>query len=115
MNDFYDPTSFDTLMNWVDQSASELVSTRQVAFVTCSSGYISRWERQSIAKTDSGTLLIKNALRYPSGNPVYKVYFNALESRSGHVIFRTLDRQRPGHYIFDHEVNSVPWLTTSSL
>ncbi len=115
MNKDYDPGSFHTLRAWVQQNEEELVSNRQVAVITCDSGYVSRLYRQHVSETASGTLLIEDALRYLPGNPKYKVYFNALEASSGHVRRRPLDRHQSGHYVYEHEVKSVPWLSTSSL
>ncbi len=115
MSKDYNPRSFHILKSWLEQNGGEIVSERQVAFVTSDSRYVSRLERQWVSETESGTLLIKNALRYWPGSPAYKVYFNALEPCSGRMVFRTLDRHRDGHYVYEHEVNSVPWLSTSSL
>ena len=115
MSKNYNPASFHTLLQWVEYCKGEPVSSRQAAFITCDSSYTSRFYRQHVTKTGSGTLLIENALKYFPGNPEFKVYFNALVPTTTGVNFVTLDRRRPGHYIYASEVDSVPWLATSSL
>ncbi len=110
---FYDPSSFSVLIGWVTQVGGELSSGRQVASITSDPGYSVRLLRQHVVLTQSGTLLIENALHYPPGNLPIKVYWNALESQSNEVKFRTLPRQRPGHYVYHPE--SVPWLASSSV
>src|SRR3989304_6710649 len=100
---FYDPSSFSVLIRWVNHAGGELSSGRQVVCITSDPANGARLFRQHVALTQSGTLLIENALHYPPGNPPIKVYWNALEPQSSEVIFLTLPRQRPGHYVYQPE------------
>lgn len=109
----FDANSFHALHRWAVEVGGELISSRMIAFVTSDPNYSSRLERQHVVVTDSGTLLVENALRCGSG-PLYKVYWNALEPSGDAVQFRTLPKRRDGHHVTN--VNSVPdWITTTSV
>lgn len=113
MKNVYDPTSFQVLRDWVRQSGGEIVSPRQVAYVTSCTSFADRLFRQRVTETRSHTLLVETALVNSGGNPLHKVYYHALEPSMSRVRFRTLPRQRPGHYVY--RVNSGDWLAVSSL
>lgn len=113
MKKAYDPNSYQVLRDWVHQSGGEIVSARQTVFVTSCTSFTDRLFRQRVTETGSHTLLAETALVNSGGNPLYKVYYHGLEPSGSEIRFRTLPRQRPGHYV--SQVNSGDWLATSSL
>ncbi len=115
MGDFYDPTSFQTLMDWVSESGGELVSTRQVAFIGSDSTFTERLYREKVTAPTSGTLLVEYALHNSGGEPLYKIYWKTLRPCGSVILAEELDRRREGHYVQTSDVGSHPWLLTSSL
>ncbi len=115
MRSFYDPTSFQTLVDWVSEGGGELVSSRQVAFVGSNSTYTDRLYRQHVTATNSGSLVVASALKNPGGEPLFKIYWKTLRPFGPVILVEELDRRREGHYVHSSDVGSYPWLLTSSL
>ena len=113
MKKAYNPSSYHVLRDWVYKNGGQIVSARQVAFVTSCTNFTDRLFRQRVTETGSHTLLAETALVNDCGNPLYKVYRHALEPSESGIRFRTLPPQRRGHYVY--HVNSGDWLATSSL
>ncbi len=109
---FYDASSYSVLRAWLGDARGQIISDRQVGFVTDAIAFTDRFYRQRITEIDSGNLLVENAL-CGSGSVQFKIYWTALFPSSAGIKIIPLDRKRDGHHVL--HVDSFPWLTKASL
>jgi hypothetical protein len=109
---FYDASSYSAMRVWLGEADGQLISDRQIGYVTDRTAFADRFYRQRITETDNRTLIIENAL-HGSGNVLFKIYWTALVISPAGIMITALDRRRDGHHVL--HVDSTPWLTTASL